>query len=133
RGIDSPSIAEAYREVAGRLRFGEGSLLDRFADPPAILAFCKDAGYVGAGADANWCDATVVFSSAGSAVVQNVTAEVLQTLDSAAGTDRATVNAAVDRTALQPGLFVAVKDSAATPRMSAIAWLPTERFSSNAE
>lgn len=133
RGVDSPSVAEAYRAVADRLPFGDGSLHDRFADPPAIVAFCKDAGYVGVGDDANWCDATVVFSSAGDTVVQNLTQDALQALGSAKGIDRATVNAAVDRAPLSEGVFVAVQDSAAAPRMSAIAWLPTERFASNAE
>ena len=131
RGVDSPSIAEPYRLAAARLPFGEGNLLDRFPEPRAIVSFCRDVGHVGD--DANLCDATVVFSAAGDAVVQNVTQEVLQALGATEAIDRATVNAAVDQAPLHPGLFVAVQDSAASPQMSAIAWLPTERFPSNAE
>jgi len=132
RALESPSVAEGYRAAANRLPFGDGSLLDRFADPAEIVSFCRDAGYVGAGDDVKWCDATVVYSADGATVVQNVTQEVLEALG-AEGIDRATVNAAVDQTMLHQGIFVAVQDSATAPTMSAIAWLPTERFATDAQ
>ena len=131
-GMESASVAEAYRGMASTLQFGTGALADRFADAAEISPFCAEAGYVGNGEDAGWCDLTVVYSAAGDELVQNVTVEVMASLDANA-VDRATVNAAVDQAPLLPGVYLAVRESASAPRMTAIAWLPTEGFVQDAE
>lgn len=130
--MDSASVAETFAAMAAELQFGEGTLADRFTEPVAISAFCAEAGYVGTGEDAGWCDLTVVFSAAGDDVVQNVTKETLESLG-AAEIDRASLNAAVDRAALDPGIYVGIRESASTPRMTAIAWLPIEGLAQDAE
>ena len=123
--MDSASVTEAFAAMAARLEFGEGTLADRFAEPARVSAFCAEAGHVGVGEDAGWCDLIVVLSAAGDDVVQNVTRETIVALGSDV-IDRTSLNAAVGRAVLDPGLYVAVRESASAPRMSAIAWLPIE-------
>ncbi|MBN9020535.1 MAG: hypothetical protein J0H08_00210, partial [Rhizobiales bacterium] len=107
-------------------------LADRFAEPGGISAFCAEAGHVGTGEDVGWCDLTAVFSAAGDDLVQNVTRETIALLGDEP-IDRATLNATVDRAPLDPGIYVGVRESAAAPRMTAIAWLPTEGSAQDAE
>lgn len=130
--MDSASVAEAFGATAARLAFGDGVLADRFTEPAQVSAFCAETGHLGVGGDTGWCDLVVVLSAAGDDVVQNVTREAIVSL----GTDvidRASLNAAVGQTSLDPGLYVAVRESAAAPRMSAIAWLPIEGTVQDAE
>ena len=133
RAMESDAIAEAYRAMAPRLAFGAGDLAARFAEPSVVASFCPQVGHVGTGKDAGWCDATLVFSADGGEIVQNVTRQVKETLGMGDSVDRESINAAVWRAAIDPGVYVVMRSSENAPSMTGLSWITIEGIPQDAE